>query len=80
MAPVSPPNEKANLPGPLQRMHAAQNRNAAPVKFSDLFGGGILPTSRRSRNRGLLFSPADFTFRQRLLQRGNTGLRHPRAL
>ena len=33
------PNEKANLPGPLQRLHAARNRNAAPVKFSDWFAG-----------------------------------------
>src|SRR5262249_40243329 len=29
------PNARANLPGPLQRQHAARNRNAAPVKFSD---------------------------------------------
>ncbi len=31
-------NAQANLPGPLQRLHAARNRNAAPVKLSDWFG------------------------------------------
>jgi hypothetical protein len=30
-------NDNANLPGPLQELHAARNRNAAPVKFSDWF-------------------------------------------
>ena len=32
---LSSPNAQANLPGPLQRLHAARNQNAAPVKFSD---------------------------------------------
>jgi hypothetical protein len=30
-----PANERANLPGPLQRLRGARNQNAAPVKFSD---------------------------------------------
>jgi hypothetical protein len=29
---------QANLPGPLQGLHAARNTNAAPVKLSDWFG------------------------------------------
>jgi hypothetical protein len=33
------PNAKANLPGPLQGLHAARNQNAAPVKLSGWFGG-----------------------------------------
>src|SRR5437762_10818790 len=32
------PNAPANWPGALKRRHAARNRNAAPVKLSDLFG------------------------------------------
>lgn len=32
------PNVGANLPGPLQGLHAARNRNAAQVKLSDSFG------------------------------------------
>src|SRR5260370_592628 len=30
-------NDKANLPGPPQGLHAARNGNAAPVKLSDWF-------------------------------------------
>lgn len=37
---MRPPNDNANLPGPLQGLHAAQNRNAAPVKFSDWLAAG----------------------------------------
>ena len=33
------PNAQANLPGPLQRLHAARSRNAAKVKLSDGFDG-----------------------------------------
>src|SRR5688500_18219038 len=40
------PNVKANLPGPLQRLKAARNRNAAPVKLSDWLAGAA---SRRRR-------------------------------
>src|SRR5262249_5616293 len=35
---IPPPNDKANLPGPRQGLHAARNENAAPVKLSDWFG------------------------------------------
>src|SRR5438128_1969126 len=37
-----PHNDKANLPGPLQRLQAARNRTAAPVKFSDWLAGVVL--------------------------------------
>ena len=40
LTPPRQPNAKANLPGPLQRLNAARNRNAAPVKLSDLLGLG----------------------------------------
>jgi len=34
-------NAQANLLGPLQRLHAARNRNAAPVKFSDWLAASL---------------------------------------
>jgi hypothetical protein len=35
------PRSAANLPGPLQQLHAAPNRNAASVKFSDCLARGL---------------------------------------
>src|SRR5262245_12063126 len=32
-----PANDKDKLPGPLQRLHAARNQNAAPVNFTDCY-------------------------------------------
>src|SRR5262249_29827783 len=47
---VLPPNERANLPGPLRRLHAARNRKAAPVKFSDWLAAA--PLQSRDRING----------------------------
>ena len=39
MAVLLRPNAKAHLPGPVQELVVARNRNSAPVRWSAWFGG-----------------------------------------
>ena len=66
---VAARNAQANLPGPPQRLHAARNQNAAPVKFSDWFGLAVAPARLRfalySSLDGLYMPGTGMSFRRR---------------